>query len=112
MGSNAATDTQARPSHLGWHSSVPPNGFANRAVTQTTNSNPLGLETPPAEDIETTPEHYNLIGGDPACADWTRSYDDPNVVQFRERLNRYNGIKGLADPRSNGGRASCRTVPS
>ena len=64
-------------------------------MTQTTNSNPLGLETPPAEDIETTPEHYNLIGGDPACANWTRSYDDPNVVQFRERLNRYNGIKGL-----------------
>lgn len=61
------TDTEARPSRLGWHSSVPPNGFANRSVTQTTNSNPLGLETPPADDIETTPEHYNLIGGDPAC---------------------------------------------
>ena len=95
MGHPPLTDTQARPSHLGWHSSVPPNGFANRAVTQTTNSNPLGLETPPADDIETTPEHYNLIGGDPACAGWTRSYDDPNVVQFREKLNRHNGIRGL-----------------
>ena len=47
-------------------------------MTQTTNSNALGLETPPAADIETTPEHYNLIGGDPVCAGWTRSYDDPN----------------------------------
>ena len=80
-----------------------------RAVTQTTNSNPLGLETPPADDIETTPEHYNLIGGDPACAGWTRSYDDPNVVQLREQLKRHNGIKGLEvlDPARSSGRPSC-----
>ena len=91
----SVTGTQARPSHLGWHASVPPNGFANRAVTQTTNSNPLGLETPPADDIETTPEHYNLIGGDPACAGWTRSYDDPNVAKLRENFWRHNGIAGL-----------------
>ena len=89
------TDTTTRPAHLGWHSSVPPNGFANRAPALTgSNSNPLGLDTPPTE-IETTPEHYNLIGGDPACADWTRAYDDPNVVALREKLWKHNGIKGL-----------------
>jgi hypothetical protein len=74
---------------------VPPNGFANRPVTQATNSNPLGLDTSPVPDIETTPEHYNLIGGDPACAGWTRAYDDPNVIELREMLKRYNGIRGL-----------------
>ncbi len=64
-------------------------------MSQATNTNPLGLDTPPADDIETTPEHYNLIGGDPACVGWTRSYDDPNVVQLRQKLQRHNGIKGL-----------------
>ena len=94
-GTPALTDTQTRPSRLGWHTSVPPNGFANRSLQLTsTNSNPLGLDTPPT-DIETTPEHYNLIGGDPACATWTRAYDDPNVVEFRKKLVRHNGIKGL-----------------
>ena len=89
------TDTEVRPSRLGWHSSVPPNGFANRPAAPTgSNSNPLGLDTPDTE-IETTPEHRNLVAGDPTCADWTRSYDDPNVVAFRERLNKHNGIKGL-----------------
>lgn len=89
------TDTTARPARLGWHSSVPPNGFANRSAgLARDNSNPLGLDTPAAE-IETTPEHYNLIGGDPACADWTRDYDDPNVARYREELRRHNGIKGL-----------------
>ena len=74
---------------------MPPNGFANRAAVVTrSNSNPLGLDTPPAE-IETTPEHYNLIGGDPGCAGWTRSYDDPNVVALREKLWKHNGISGL-----------------
>ncbi|MGZ4722621.1 MAG: phytanoyl-CoA dioxygenase family protein [Ilumatobacteraceae bacterium] len=89
------TDTTTRPSQLGWHSSVPPNGFANRAAAPiTSNSNPLGLDTPPTE-IETTPEHYNLIGGDPACVGWTRSFDDPHVVQLREKLRKHNGIRGL-----------------
>jgi len=74
---------------------VPPNGFANRSVTQATNSNPLGLDTPALPDIETTPEHYNLIGGDPACAGWTRDYDDPHVVAYREKLAQHNGIRGL-----------------
>ena len=89
------TDTTTRPSRLGWHTSVPPNGFANRATSlAATNSNPLGLDTPPT-DIETTPEHYNLIGGDPACAGWTRSYDDPHVVALRQRMWQHNGIRGL-----------------
>jgi ectoine hydroxylase-related dioxygenase (phytanoyl-CoA dioxygenase family) len=89
------TDTTTRPAHLGWHSSVPPNGFANRTPTLTSsNSNPLGLDTP-ATEIETTPEHYNLIGGDPGCTGWTRAYDDPNVVKLREKLWTHNGIRGL-----------------
>jgi len=74
---------------------VPPNGFANRTVSPiASNSNPLGLDTP-AADIETTPEHSNLIGGDPACDGWTRSFDDPNVVRLRDKLREHNGIRGL-----------------
>jgi hypothetical protein len=89
------TNTEVRPSRLGWHASVPPNGFANRPTAPSgTNSNPLGLDTPENE-IETTPEHRNLVAGDPACAGWTRSYDDPNVVVLREKLKKHNGIKGL-----------------
>ena len=89
------SDVDVGSSRLGWHTSVPPNGFANRPRTpDKSNSNPLGLDTPENE-IETTPEHRNLVAGDPGCAAWTRSYDDPNVVRLRERLNRDNGIKGL-----------------
>ena len=91
----AMTDTDLAASRLGWHSAVPPNGFANRPAAPTTsNSNPLGLATPENE-IETTPEHRNLTAGDPSCATWTRAYDDPGVVALRERLNRDNGIRGL-----------------
>ena len=46
-------------------------------------------------DIETTPEHRNLVAGDPRCATWTRRYDDPNVVALRDRLAERNGIAGL-----------------
>jgi hypothetical protein len=83
---------------LGWRASVPPNGFANRrAVSEDLyNDNPLGLDTPVGEiEIETTPEHRNLISGDPRCATWTRAYDDPGVVALRERLRQRNGIPGL-----------------
>ena len=84
----------ARPA-LGWHESVPPNGFDHRpAMPGPTNSNPLGLDTP-ANALETTPEHRNLTAGDPACIGWTRAYDDPNVVALREKLRRRNGIPGL-----------------
>jgi ectoine hydroxylase-related dioxygenase (phytanoyl-CoA dioxygenase family) len=94
-GVDPLTDTTTRAAHLGWHSSVPPNGFSNRTPTLTaSNSNPLGLDTP-ATEIETTPEHYNLIGGDPNCMGWTRDYDDPNVVALREKLWEHNGIRGL-----------------
>ena len=62
----AMTDTDLAVSRLGWHSAVPPNGFANRPAAPTTsNSNPLGLATPENE-IETTPEHRNLTAGDPS----------------------------------------------
>ena len=82
----------------GWNTSVPPNGFANRkaAVEDTYNDNPRGLDTPDGGiEIETTPEHRNLISGDPRCTTWTRSYDDPGVVALRERLRERNGLQGL-----------------
>jgi hypothetical protein len=83
---------------LGWNASVPPNGGANRRVVAEDqyNDNPLGLDTPVGEvEIETTPEHRNLISGDPRCATWTRAYDDPGVVALRERLRERTGIPGL-----------------
>lgn len=90
------TDFATRLGNVGWVESVPPNGFANRPAPSPygDNSNPLGLDTPENE-IETTPEHRNLITGDPNCMGWTRRYDDPNVVAYREKLRKYNGIKGL-----------------
>lgn len=93
-----AIRTSGPRADLGWNSSVPPNGFANRAVAAAylSNDNPLGLATPTGEvEIETTPEHRNLVAGDPRCATWTRSYDDPGVVALRERLRERNGIPGL-----------------
>lgn len=83
---------------LGWNESVPPNGFHNRPAPTIVqfNDNPVGLDTPVGDvDIETTPEHRNLVSGDPRCADWTRRYDDPNVVALRERMRERNGIPGL-----------------
>ena len=83
---------------IGWNASVPPNGFVNRpAVAEALyNDNPLGLATPTGEvEIETTPEHRNLVAGDPRCATWTRAYDDPGVVALRQRLRERNGIPGL-----------------
>ncbi|MGI9646723.1 MAG: hypothetical protein ACR2O6_15560, partial [Ilumatobacteraceae bacterium] len=83
---------------VGWNASVPPNGAASRLDVSSagSNDNPLGLDTPEGEvEIETTPEHRNLIAGDPRCAGWTRAYDDPNVVALRERLHERNGIPGL-----------------
>ena len=70
----SATDsTLDRLAGLGWNRSVPPNGFADRAAVSDDlyNDNPLGLDTPVGEiEIETTPEHRNLISGDPRCAGW------------------------------------------
>jgi len=83
---------------VGWNSEVPPNGFHNRATVKTagSNDNPLGIATPVGDvDIETTPEHRNLVTGDPRCANWTRAYDDPGVVALRDRLREANGIVGL-----------------
>ena len=90
------TGTGERETNVGWHESVPPNGFAKRprsSVTDT-NDNPAGLSAE-ANELETTPEHYNLVAGDPAVIGWTRRYDDPNVVALRERLDRENGIPDL-----------------
>ncbi|MEM9651729.1 MAG: phytanoyl-CoA dioxygenase family protein [Actinomycetota bacterium] len=80
----------------GWFRNVPPNGFQARALRQASNSNALGLDTPPPEvEIETTPEHRNLVAGDPDCASWTRSPDDPGVLALRARLEEANGIPDL-----------------
>jgi Phytanoyl-CoA dioxygenase (PhyH) len=89
-----ATDNTAR--QIGWVRDVPPNGFRNRpnADSYVSNDNPLGLAAADT-GIETTPEHRNLAAGDPFCATWTRAYDDPNVVAFRQRLAQSNGIRGL-----------------
>ncbi|MEM7338793.1 MAG: phytanoyl-CoA dioxygenase family protein [Actinomycetota bacterium] len=83
---------------VGWNAAVPPNGHAARAAAppDESNDNPLGLATPVGEiEIETTPEHRNLITGDPRCATWTRAYDDPDVTALRDRLREQNGIPGL-----------------
>ncbi len=91
---------------IGWNADVPANGFHNRtadadstadtASNVSTNDNPAGLATEVGEvDIETTPEHRNLVAGDPRCANWTRSYDDPDVTALRERMRERNGIPGL-----------------
>lgn len=80
----------------GWNASVPPNGFINRPKDIVNNDNPQGLSSVQADiEIETTPEHMNLVSGDPTCTTWTRAYDDPGVVGLREHLNANNGIKGL-----------------
>lgn len=82
--------------NVGWNAAVPPNGFINRPKTIVNNDNPAGLSSADSDiEIETTPEHMNLVSGDPTCATWTRSYDDPGVVGLREKLRKYNGIKGL-----------------
>lgn len=83
---------------IGWNAEVPPNGHHNRAVSggSSSNDNPSGLATGVGDvDIETTPEHRNLVDGDPRCATWTRAYDDPDVTALRERLRERNGISGL-----------------
>ncbi|MEM9134250.1 MAG: phytanoyl-CoA dioxygenase family protein [Actinomycetota bacterium] len=82
---------------VGWNSDVPPNGFHNRSSDRAgSNDNALGLATPVGDvAIETTPEHRNLVAGDPRCATWTRAYDDPDVDRLRRRLAERNGIPGL-----------------
>ena len=95
---HAMASAAAGSTSPGWNKAVPPNGFHNRAVVESpeSNDNPLGLASPVGEiDIETTPEHRNLVEGDPRCATWTRCYDDPNVVALRERLRERNGIEGF-----------------
>ncbi len=82
--------------NLGWNESVPPNGFINRPKTIANNDNPDGLSTIQTEyEIETTPEHLNLVSGDPSCSTWRRAYDDPGVSALREKLRAENGIRGL-----------------
>ena len=82
--------------NAGWNADVPPNGFINRPDTIANNDNPDGLSSKAAEiEIETTPEHMNLVSGDPSCTTWTRAYDDSGVSALRERLRAENGIKGL-----------------
>jgi len=66
---------------IGWNAVVPSNGQANRTGTDAlaaSNDNPLGLATEIGEaEIETTPEHLNLVAGDPRRVTWTRTPDEP-----------------------------------
>ncbi len=81
---------------IGWNPLVPPNGFANRPPLAASNTNSLGLDTPETDiAIETTPEHRNLVAGDPNCVGWTRAHDDPNVVALRDELREHNGLRTL-----------------
>jgi hypothetical protein len=82
---------------IGWFESVPPNGRVRRPTEAVVNNNnDLGLATPePDIEIETTPEHRNLINGDPECAGWTRRRDDPGVTARRDTLRANNGIPDL-----------------
>ena len=91
-----STTTHEHIPTIGWVREVPPNGFRTRpaASLYADNDNPAGLATPDNE-LETTPEHRNLAMGDPACATWTRAYDDPNVAAYRAFLAANNGIRGL-----------------
>jgi len=80
----------------GWFSHVPPNGFQNRPDRLETNNNALGLDTPESDvEIETSPEHRNLIAGDPTCATWERRTDHPGVEALRDELREHNGIPDL-----------------
>jgi len=80
--------------NVGWYEDVPANGLANRPKQPgPSNTNELGLGTPePDIQIETTPEHRNLVAGDPSCTGWTRRRDDPGVEQLRQTLKQNNGI--------------------
>lgn len=82
---------------IGWFESVPPNGRVARPTQAVANNdNDLGLAAPEPEiPIETTPEHRNLVNGDPDCTGWTRRRDDPGVVARRETLRANNGIADL-----------------
>ena len=83
--------------NVGWYEDVPPNGLANRPKQSgSSNTNEFGLGAPePDIEIETTPEHRNLVAGDPSCTGWTRRRDDPGVEQLRETLQQNNGIPEL-----------------
>lgn len=91
-------DWPMESNRIGWNAEVPPNGRVDRAAVAAaaSNDNPHGLATMPGDvEIETTPEHLNLVTGDPRCVGWTRRYDDPHVSALRDRLRERNGIPGL-----------------
>jgi ectoine hydroxylase-related dioxygenase (phytanoyl-CoA dioxygenase family) len=74
---------------IGWNASVPPNGVVPR---------PPFWADPATGDAQATSverDRRNLAAGDPSCIDWVRSYDDPNVTAYREKLRQHNGISGL-----------------
>lgn len=51
--------------------------FINRPQSISNNNNPDCLAgSTDGIEIETTPEHMNLVSGDPACSNWTRKYEN------------------------------------
>ena len=90
------SDPGVTPTPRGWFEAVPPNGFQARPVVQADNTNAAGLAAAaPDIVIETTPEHRNLVAGDPECTGWTRRSDDPGVEKRRAHLRDHNGIPDL-----------------
>ncbi len=79
----------------GWFSDVPANGFQNRPQEQRDNVSSGLSEADPDIVIETTPEHRNLVAGDPECAGWVRHPDDAGVRGRRDHLRANNGIPDL-----------------
>lgn len=79
----------------GWFSNVPANGFQNRPQRQQDNESTGLGEQDPDIVIETTPEHRNLVAGDPQCVGWTRDPNDPGVQSRRRHLEAHNGIPNL-----------------
>ena len=75
---------------FGWVTSTPPNGQLDRSALKSVAN--AGLATASNQLLETTPEHRNLTTGDPGCAGWTRSPNDPGVAAYRKKLRAENGV--------------------
>ena len=81
----SVTDADVRASRLGWHSSVPPNGFANRPRTpDRSNSNPLGLDTPRERDRD----HARASQSDCGRSDGVRVGPGPTTIRMWLRCGR------------------------
>jgi hypothetical protein len=106
--SSPAPNADTAEARRGWFENVPPNGFQARPARQVDNVNAAGLAAAePDIVIETTPEHRNLVAGDPECLGWKRRPDDPGVKARRAHLRDHNGMDDLEIvPATESGRAA------